>query len=83
LDLLWAVTIHLEDRSKEIHFLWQEVLVTEGYGSVCQECEDRLFIGRVVMGTLLEVEIGVCGFTVYFVAQGAVSFPVYVDVQKR
>jgi len=32
------------------------------------------------MGTLLEVEISVCRFVVYFVAQGVVVFPVYIDV---
>jgi len=32
------------------------------------------------MGTVLEVEIGVCGFAVYFVAQGAIVFSVYIDV---
>jgi hypothetical protein len=42
-----------------------------------------MFIGRVVVGTLLEVEFGVGRFAVYFVAQRAVGFPVYVDVQKR
>jgi hypothetical protein len=41
-----------------------------------------LFIGRVVMGTLLEVEIGVCRFTLYFMAQRAAGFPVYINVQK-
>jgi hypothetical protein len=46
------------------------------------KCEDRLFIGRVVMGTLLEVEFSVCTFTVYFVAQRAVGFLVYIDIQK-
>jgi len=45
-----------------------------------QRCEDRLFIGGVVMGTLLKVEVSVCGFAVYCVAQGAVIFPLDVDV---
>jgi hypothetical protein len=34
------------------------------------------------MGTLLEAEIGVGRFTVYFVAQRAVGFSVNVDVHK-
>jgi hypothetical protein len=34
------------------------------------------------MGTLLEVEVGVGRFMVYFVAQQAVGFSVNVDVQK-
>jgi hypothetical protein len=40
-------------------------LVAEGFGSVSQGCEGWLFVGRVVMGTLLEVAIGVGRFTVY------------------
>jgi hypothetical protein len=42
-----------------------------------------VFVGWVVMGKLVQVEVGVGRFTVHFMPQGAVRFPVYVDVQKR
>jgi hypothetical protein len=46
---LLAVSIVLEESGEEFKFLWEGILVTEGFGSVYQGCEDRLFVGRVVM----------------------------------
>ena len=37
---------------------------------------------RMVVAFLVQVEVGVGGFSVYSVSEGAVHSPVYVNIQK-
>ena len=41
-----------------------------------------MFVGSMVMGFLVKVEVGVGGFPIDFVSKGAVHLPVYVNIQK-
>jgi hypothetical protein len=59
-DLSVVITILFEDVPQEHQFGLQAVFITESSGSVHQSSQYLLFIGRVMMGLGVEVDIGVC-----------------------
>ena len=42
-----------------------------------------MFVGWMVMGFLVWVEVAMGRFPVDFVSEGAIHLPIYVDIQKR
>jgi hypothetical protein len=59
------------------------VLVAQNPGSVYQCGEYDLLLGWVVMGAVIQVEVGVCSFTVHSMVQGAIGSPVNIDIQEE
>jgi hypothetical protein len=68
-DLPVVVAILFEDVPQEHQLSLQAVFITESSGPVHQSREYSLFIGWVMMGIDIGVEIGVCGLAVHFVSQ--------------
>jgi hypothetical protein len=81
-DLPAVVAILFEDVPQEHQLCLQAVFITEIFGSVYQSREYRLFIGGVMMGLEVDLEIVVSGLTVHFVSQGAIRSSVNIQVQE-
>jgi hypothetical protein len=68
-DLPVTVAVPLESVLQEFKFIMKTFVITQGSGPMCQRGEHSLFIGRVVVGVGMEIEVGMCGFTVDSMAQ--------------
>jgi hypothetical protein len=59
----------------------QAVFITKSSNPVQQSGKHRSFVGWVVMGPSVEVQIGMRGFVVYSVAQRAIGSPINICFQ--
>jgi hypothetical protein len=73
------VTVPSENVPKEHQLCMQAVLITESYAPVSKA---QLFVGLVVMGPTVEIEIRMDGFAVHSVAQRAVGSSENIYVQE-
>jgi hypothetical protein len=80
----WPVVLAIlfENVPQEHQLRLQAVFFTKSFGSVHQNRHYSLFIGWVMLGLGVEVEIGVCGLAVHFVSQRTIRSPVH-KVQER
>jgi hypothetical protein len=81
MDLLVIVAILFEDVLQEHQLSLQTVFITASTGSLYQSGQYHLFIGGVMMGLGVEVEIGMSWLTVHFVSQGAIWTSVNIQAQ--
>jgi hypothetical protein len=68
-DLPVTVAVPLESVPEELQLIMKTFVITQGSGPMYQRGEHSLFIGRVVVGVGMEIEVCVCGFTVDSMAQ--------------
>jgi hypothetical protein len=63
------VAVPLESVLEKLQLIMKTFMITQGSGPMYQRGEHSLFIGRVVVRVGMEIEVGVCGFTVDSMAQ--------------
>jgi hypothetical protein len=68
-DLPVTVAVPLESVLQKFKFIMKTFVITQGSGPMYQRGEHSLFIGRVVVRVGMEIEVGMCGFTVDSMAQ--------------
>jgi hypothetical protein len=68
-DLPVTVAVPLESVLQKFKFIMKTFMITQGSGPVYQRGKHNLFIGRVVVRVGMEIEVGMCGFTVDCMAQ--------------
>jgi hypothetical protein len=68
-DLPVTVAVPLESVFQKFKFIMKTSVITQGSGPMYQRGEHSLFIGRVVVRVGMEIEVGMCGFTVDSMAQ--------------
>jgi hypothetical protein len=72
-DLPVPIAVPLENVLQEFEFIMKTFVITQGSGPVYPRGEHSLFIGRVMVGVGMEIEVGVCGFIYDFSADLAVN----------
>jgi hypothetical protein len=84
MNLPVVVAFLFEDIPQENQLSLQAAFVTKSSGFVYQSGQYWLFIGWVMKGLGVEVEIGVCvnEFAVYFVFQTAIRSSVNIQIQE-
>jgi hypothetical protein len=68
-DLPVTVAIPLESVLEKFKLIMKNFVITQSSGPMYQCGKHSLFIGRVVVRVDMEIEVGVCGFTVDSMAQ--------------
>jgi hypothetical protein len=68
-DLPVTVAIPLESVLEKLQLIMKTFVITQGSGPMYQRRKHSLFVGRVVMIAGVEIEVGMCGFTVDSMAQ--------------
>jgi hypothetical protein len=68
-DLLVTVAVPLECVLEKLQHIMEAFVITQGSGPMYQHEKNSLFVGRVVVRVGMEIEVGVCGFTVDCMAQ--------------
>jgi hypothetical protein len=68
-DLPVTVAVPLESVLQKFKFIMKTFMITQGSGPMYQRGKHSLFIGRVVVRVGMEIEVGMCGFTVDSMAQ--------------
>jgi hypothetical protein len=79
-DMPVTVAVPIESVLQEFKFFMKTFVITQGSGPMYQRGKHSRFIGRVVVRVGLEIEVGMCGFTVDSMAQWAIRFTVYINV---
>jgi hypothetical protein len=73
-DLPVIVAVPLESDLEKLQLIMKTFVITQASGPMYQHGKHSLFIGRVVVRVSMEIEVGVCGFTV---DSGPMSHRVY------
>jgi hypothetical protein len=69
-DLPVTVAVPLESVLEKLQLIMKTFAITQGSGpTMYQHGKHSLFVGRVVVRVGMEIEVGVCGFTVDSMAQ--------------
>jgi hypothetical protein len=68
-DLPVTIAVPLISVLQKFKFIKKNFVITQGSGPMYQRGKHSLFIGRVVVRVGMEIEVGVCGFTVDSMAQ--------------
>jgi hypothetical protein len=64
LDLSVTVAVPIESVLEKLQLIIEAFVITQGSGPMYQRGKHSLFVGRVVVRVRMEIEVGVCGFTV-------------------
>ena len=77
-----ATTIFPEIGLEELELIMESSLVTQNPESVHRGWKNGVYIGGMVMWPMVQVEVGVCRFSVDVMAHGAIWYLIYIDVEK-
>jgi hypothetical protein len=64
-----TVAVPLESVLEKLQLITKTFVITQGSGPKNQRGKHSMFVGRVVVRVGMEIEVGVCGFTVDSMAQ--------------